>query len=90
MTKNMLFGLKGLVTNINNNLVIIRRVNANASPDVPKPLYQWGGCASPLIQSFGCTDSARALRPTGSTRALQGDVRKCRKCKEMLENARKC
>jgi hypothetical protein len=33
--------LKGLVTNINNNLVIIRRVNANASPDVPKPLYQW-------------------------------------------------
>jgi hypothetical protein len=41
---------------------ISRRVNANASPDVPKPLYQWGGCASPLIQSFGCTDSARALR----------------------------
>jgi hypothetical protein len=41
---------------------ISRRVNANASPDVPKPLKQWGGCASPLIQSFGCTDSARALR----------------------------
>jgi hypothetical protein len=40
---NVLFDskLKGLVTNINNNLVIIRRVNANASPDVPKPLYQW-------------------------------------------------
>ena len=40
MTKNILFAskLKGLVTNINNNLVIIRRVNANASPDVPKPL----------------------------------------------------
>jgi hypothetical protein len=48
--------------NINNNLVMSRRVNANASPDVPKPLYQWGGYASPLIQSFGCTDSARALR----------------------------
>ena len=30
-------------------------VNANASPDWPKPLYQWGGCASPLIQSFGCS-----------------------------------
>jgi hypothetical protein len=46
MTKNTLFAskLKGLVTNINNNLVIIKRVNANASPDVPKPLYQWGGC----------------------------------------------
>jgi hypothetical protein len=44
------------------NLVISRRLNANASPDMPKPLYQWGGCASPLIQSFGCTDSARALR----------------------------
>jgi hypothetical protein len=41
MTKNILFDskLKGLVTNINNNLVIIRRVNANASPDLPKPLY---------------------------------------------------
>jgi hypothetical protein len=51
--------LKGLVTNININLVISRLVNANASPDVPKPLYQW---ATPLIQSFGCTDSARALR----------------------------
>ena len=57
--------------NININLVISRRVNANASPDVPKPLYQWGGCASPLIQSFGCTDSARALRRTGSARALR-------------------
>jgi hypothetical protein len=56
--------------NININLVICRRVNANASPDVPKPLYQWGGCASPLIQSFGCTDSARALRLTGSAGAL--------------------
>jgi uncharacterized protein YkvS len=87
---NILFAskLKGLVTNINNNLVIIRRVNTNASPDVPKPLYQWGGCASLLIQSFGCTDSARAI---------QGNVRKClylqgnvRECKEMLENAKKC
>jgi hypothetical protein len=48
--------------NININLVISSLVNANASPDMPKPLYQWGGCASPLIQSFGCTDSARALR----------------------------
>jgi hypothetical protein len=66
MTKNILFAseLKGLVTNINSNLVIIRRVNANASPDVPKPLYQWGGMFVP--------------------------ARKCRKCKEMLENARKC
>jgi hypothetical protein len=47
MTKNLLFAskLKGLVTNINYNLVIIRRVSANASPDVPKPLYQWGGRA---------------------------------------------
>jgi hypothetical protein len=36
-------------------LGISRRVNANASPDGPKPLYQWGGCASPLIQSFGCS-----------------------------------
>jgi hypothetical protein len=52
-------------------LVMSRRVNANASPDVPKPLYQWGGYASPLIQSFGCTDSARALRRTGSARALR-------------------
>jgi hypothetical protein len=50
--------------NININLVMSRRVNANASPDVAKPLYQReGGCASfPLIQSFACTDSARALR----------------------------
>jgi hypothetical protein len=55
-----------LVTNI--ILVISRRVNANASPDVPKPLYQWGGFASPLIQSFGCTDSARALRRHDSLR----------------------
>jgi hypothetical protein len=64
LTKNILFASKltGLVTNININLLISRRVNANASPDVPKPLYQWGGFASPLIQSFGCTDSARALR----------------------------
>ena len=53
--------------NININLVISRRLNANASTDVPKPLYQWGGCASPLIQSFGCTDSARALRRTSCT-----------------------
>jgi hypothetical protein len=36
-------------------MVIGRRVNACASPDWPKPLYQWGGCASPLIQSFGCS-----------------------------------
>ena len=43
-------------------LVIIRRVNANASPDVPKPLYQWGGFASPLIQSFGCTDMDDQLK----------------------------
>jgi hypothetical protein len=41
--------------NINVNLVMSRRVIANASPDMPKPLYQ-------LIQSFGCTDSARTLR----------------------------
>jgi hypothetical protein len=83
MTKNILFAskLKGLVTNINNNLVIIRRVNAKASPDVPKPLYRWGGCASPMIQSFGCTDSARAL---------QGNVRKCLYLQGNVENARKC
>ena len=56
---------------MNINLVISRRLNANASTDVPKPLYQWGGCASPLIQSFGCTDSARALRRTGSALALR-------------------
>jgi hypothetical protein len=48
--------------NININLVMSTHVNANTSPDMPKPLYQWGGCASPMIQSFGCTDSARALR----------------------------
>jgi hypothetical protein len=37
MTKNILFASKpkGLVTNINNSLVIIRHVNADASPDVP-------------------------------------------------------
>ena len=58
------------IVNININMVISRRVNANASPDVPKPLYQWGGCASPLIQSFGCTDSARALRQTGCSQGL--------------------
>ena len=55
------------IVNINTNVVISRRVNANASPDMPKPLYEWGGCASPLIQSFGCTDSARALWRTGCT-----------------------
>ena len=55
------------IVNININMVISRRVNPNASLDVPKPLYQWGGCASPLIQSFGCTDSARALRRTSCT-----------------------
>ena len=62
-----------LNNNININLKISRRVNANASPDVAKPLYQReGGCASfPLIQSFACTDSARALRRTGSARALR-------------------
>jgi hypothetical protein len=50
--------------NININLVIRRRVNANASPDVPKPLYQReGGCASfPLIQSFGCTVKAEGIQ----------------------------
>jgi hypothetical protein len=54
--------------NININLVISSLVNANASPDMPKPLYQWGGCASPLIQRFGCTDSARTLRQHDSLR----------------------
>jgi hypothetical protein len=54
--------------NININLVISSLVNANASPDMLKPLYQWGGCASTLIQSFGCTDSARALRRHDSLR----------------------
>jgi hypothetical protein len=56
------------IAQVNINLKISRRVNANASPDVAKPLYQReGGCASfPLIQSFACTDSARALRRTGS------------------------
>jgi hypothetical protein len=45
--------------------MIGRRVNACASPDWPKPLYQWGAFGSPLIQSFGCSmahagpDSAR-------------------------------
>ena len=63
--KNFSIFHKVKIVNININMVISRRVNANASPDVPKPLYQWGGCASPLIQSFGCTDSARALRRTG-------------------------
>ena len=65
--KNFRIFHKVKIVNININMVISRRVNANASPDVPKPLYQWGGCASPLIQSFGCTDSARALRRTGCT-----------------------
>jgi hypothetical protein len=47
------------------SLVIERRFNANASPDWPKPLKQWGAFGSPLIQSFGCSmahagpDSAR-------------------------------
>jgi hypothetical protein len=35
--------------------MIGRRVNACASPDWPKPLYQWGACGTPLIQSFGCS-----------------------------------
>ena len=77
--KNKVYVLTSIVTkniaqvNINIILKISRCVNANASPDVPKPLYQReGGCASfPLIQSFGCTDSARALRRTGSARALR-------------------
>jgi hypothetical protein len=75
--KNKVYVLTSIVTkniaqvNINIILKISRGVNANASPDVPKPLYQWGGFASPLIQSFGCTDSARALRRTGSARALR-------------------
>ena len=68
--KNRVYVLTSIATkniaqvNININLKISRRVNANASPDVAKPLYQReGGCASfPLIQSFACTDSARALR----------------------------
>jgi hypothetical protein len=75
-----------MLTNINNNLVIIRRVNANASPDVPKPLYQWGFRAL----------AAHAFRRTSNARAIQGNVRKClylqgnvRECKEMLENAKK-
>ena len=77
--KNRVYVLTSIATkniaqvNININLKISRRVNANASPDVAKPLYQReGGCASfPLIQSFACTDSARALRRTGSARALR-------------------
>jgi hypothetical protein len=69
--KNFRIFHKVKIVNIKINLVISRRVNANASPDVPKPLHQWGGCASPLIQSFGCTGSARALRRTGSARALR-------------------
>ena len=76
--KNKVYVLTSIVTkniaqvNINIILKISRGVNANASPDVAKPLYQReGGCASfPLIQSFACTDSARALRRTGSARAL--------------------
>ena len=71
--KNFRIFHKVKIVNININMVISRRVNANASPDVAKPLYQReGGCASfPLIQSFACTDSARALRRTGSARALR-------------------
>ena len=58
--------------NININLVISRRVNANASPDVPKPLYQWGGCASfPLIQRF--SDVRRGVSINTSAN-LQVDV----------------
>jgi hypothetical protein len=47
LTKNVVFAskFKVLVTNVSITLKISRRVNANASPDVPKPLY--------LIQSFG-------------------------------------
>jgi hypothetical protein len=32
-----------------------RTVNACASPDWPKPLYQWGACGTPLVHSFGCS-----------------------------------
>jgi hypothetical protein len=53
--------LKGLVTNININLVISRLVNANASPDVPKPLHRQRTRPS-------ATNSARALRRHDSLR----------------------
>jgi hypothetical protein len=57
-----------LVTNINIILVISRRVDANASPAVPKPLYQWGGWLHRQRTRPSATNSARALRRHDSLR----------------------
>jgi hypothetical protein len=59
--------------NININLVMSRRVNANASPDMPKPLYQFSILYSELWLHRqrtrpSATDSARALRRHNSLR----------------------
>jgi hypothetical protein len=63
LTENILFASKltGLVTNFNINLVISRRVNANALPDVPKPLYQREGGA------FRALGAQTAHAPFGDT-----------------------
>jgi hypothetical protein len=54
-------------------LVVSRGVNANASPDVPKPLYQWGPIDSELWLHHG----ARALRRR-TAHAPFGDVQRTR------------
>jgi hypothetical protein len=62
------------------SLVIERGVIANASPDWPKPLKQWGACSSPLIQSFGCSmahagpDSARKTNTQVYIRFAKGII----------------
>ena len=64
------------------SLVIERRVNANASPDWPKPLKQWGAYGSPLIQSFGCSmahagpDSARKTNTQVYFRFAKGIIKR--------------
>jgi hypothetical protein len=64
------------------SLVIERCVNANASPDWPKPLKQWGACGFPCIQSFVWSmahaglDSTRKTTHTGVLSLRERDNRK--------------
>jgi hypothetical protein len=76
------------VTNINNNLVIIRRVDANALPGLPSlpidsELWLHRQRTRPSAKRY-------CKRPSRKCQKMFVPAKKCRECKEILENARKC
>ena len=78
LTKYILFAskLKGLVTNININLVISRHVNANASPDVSLPIGSELWLHRQRTRP-SATNSARALRRHDSLRLCERCISRC-------------